>query len=189
MKKDAKFYVKLFSSTFLISAFTFGGGYVMIPMVKKRFVEEYKWLEEEEMINLVSIAQASPGAIAVNTAIILGYRLSGFIGVFITLIGTVLPPFIIISVLSSVYSMVNHNLIIQFILRGMQAGVAVVILDVVISMLKPMLKDKNFISFMILIIAFIGTSILKWNVGVILIVSGILGVIFYDKKSYLLRRK
>lgn len=181
MKKDTRFYMKLFSSTFLISAFTFGGGYVMIPMIKKKFVEEYRWLEEDEMMNLVAIAQASPGAIAVNAAIILGYRLAGIIGILLTIIGTVLPPFIIIAVLSSVYSMVNHNLIIQFILRGMQAGVAVVIFDVVITMLKPIIKDKNFVSIIILIIAFISVSILKWNVGIIMIVSGVLGVIFCDK--------
>ena len=72
MEKNLKFYLKLFSSTFYLSAFTFGGGFVIIPLMKKQFVDKYKWIEEEEMIDLIAIAQASPGAVAVNAAILVG---------------------------------------------------------------------------------------------------------------------
>ena len=77
MKKDFAFYRKLFCSTFYLSAFTFGGGYVIIPLMRKKFVEQYHWIEEEEMLDLTAIAQSSPGAIAVNASILIGYRLAG----------------------------------------------------------------------------------------------------------------
>ena len=75
MKKDFAFYRKLFCSTFYLSAFTFGGGYVIIPLMRKKFVEQYHWIEEEEMLDLTAIAQSSPGAIAVNASILITGRL------------------------------------------------------------------------------------------------------------------
>ena len=103
MKKDIKFYFKLFASTFHLSAFTFGGGFVIIPLMRKKFVDQYKWIDEKEMLDLTAIAQASPGAIAVNAAILVGYRLAGVIGEMITILGTVLPPLLILSVISLAY--------------------------------------------------------------------------------------
>jgi len=80
MKKDIKFYWTLFYSTFSLSAFTIGGGYVIVPLMRKKFVEELDWIDEEEMLNLVAISQSAPGPIAVNTSIMVGYRLAGVRG-------------------------------------------------------------------------------------------------------------
>ena len=91
MKKDANFYFKLFYSTFCLSAFTFGGGYVIVPLMRKKFVNELEWLDEKEMLDLTAIAQSAPGAMAVNAAILVGYRLAGILGAFITILATVLP--------------------------------------------------------------------------------------------------
>ena len=88
MKKDAKLYLKLFTSTFYLSAFTFGGGYVIIPLMKKKFADDLHWIEEKEMLDLTAIAQSSPGPIAVNAAILIGYRLAGKLGTLVTIIGT-----------------------------------------------------------------------------------------------------
>ena len=71
---------KLFISTLYLSAFTFGGGYVIVTLMKNKFVDEYHWIEENEMLDLVAIAQSSPGAIAVNGAIVVGYKLAGILG-------------------------------------------------------------------------------------------------------------
>ncbi len=98
MERNFKFYLKLFWSTFTLSAFTIGGGYVIVPLMRKKFVEELKWIDEEEMLNLVAISQSAPGAIAVNTSIMVGYRIAGVFGAFVTILGTVLPPLIIITV-------------------------------------------------------------------------------------------
>ena len=96
-------YRKLFLSTFELSACTFGGGFVIIPLMRKKFVEELGWIEEEEMLDLTAIAQASPGAIAVNASIMLGYHIAGIPGAILAVLGTVLPPLIIISIISMFY--------------------------------------------------------------------------------------
>ena len=104
MEKRKSIYRKLFSSTFYISAFTFGGGYVIIPLMKKKFVEGLKWIEEDEMLNLIAIAQSSPGPIAVNTSVLIGYNVAGLVGALVSLWATILPPMITLSVISMFYS-------------------------------------------------------------------------------------
>ncbi len=89
---------KIFISTFYLSAFTFGGGYVIITLMKKKFVNELKWIDEKEMLDLVAIAQSSPGVIAINGSIVIGYKLAGVMGIIVSVLGTVLPPFFFISV-------------------------------------------------------------------------------------------
>ena len=81
---------KLFLSTLYLSAFTFGGGYVIVTLMKKKFVDEYHWIDEQEMLDLVAIAQSSPGAIAVNGAIVVGYKLAGIPGALVAILGTIL---------------------------------------------------------------------------------------------------
>ena len=92
-------YRELFFSTFKLSACTFGGGFVIIPLMRKKFVEELGWIEEDEMMDLTAIAQSSPGAIAVNASILVGYHVAGFPGAMLAVLGTILPPLIIISII------------------------------------------------------------------------------------------
>ena len=106
MKKNKLFV--LFISTFYLSAFTFGGGYVIVTLMRKKFVEEYHWIDEEEMLDLIAIAQSSPGPIAVNGAIVVGYKLYGILGIIVSVLGTIIPPFIIISLLSVFYNLVKE---------------------------------------------------------------------------------
>ena len=100
VRKKQKVLWKLFLSTLYLSAFTFGGGYVIVTLMKDKFVDKYHWIEENEMLDLIAIAQSAPGAIAVNGAIVVGYKLAGLAGVLTAIFGTVLPPFLIISVIS-----------------------------------------------------------------------------------------
>ena len=106
-------YRELFLSTFRLSACTFGGGFVIIPLMRKRFVEELGWIEEDEMLDLTAIAQSSPGAIAVNASILVGYHVAGVPGAMITVLGTVLPPLMIISVISLFYQAFRDNAIVN----------------------------------------------------------------------------
>ena len=92
---------RLFFSTLYLSAFTFGGGYVIVTLLKKKFVDEYHWIEEDEMLDLVAIAQSAPGAIAVNGAIVVGYKLAGMLGAAVAIVATIIPPFVIISAWSA----------------------------------------------------------------------------------------
>ena len=134
MKKDANFYFKLFYSTFCLSAFTFGGGYVIVPLMRKKFVNELEWLDEKEMLDLTAIAQSAPGAMAVNAAILVGYRLAGILGAFITILATVLPPLIILSVISMFYQLFRESILVGALMFGMQAAIGAVIVDVVFGM-------------------------------------------------------
>ena len=130
MENKRKVLWKLFVSTLYLSAFTFGGGYVIVSLLKKKFVDEYHWIEEEEMLDLVAIAQSSPGAIAINGAIVVGYKLAGLAGTVIAILGTVIPPFLIISVISVFYNLLKDNFIVSQMLQGMQSGVGAVIASV-----------------------------------------------------------
>ena len=175
MKRDKRFYWKLFFSTFTLSAFTFGGGYVIVPLMQKRFVKKLKWIEEDEMLDLVAIGQSAPGPIAVNTSILVGYRMAGIPGAFLSVLGTVLPPLIIITVISYFYIAFRDNRIIQALLKGMQAGVAAVILDVVINMASKIIKNKHVLPICVMALAFIAAALLNVNIVIILLVCGILG--------------
>jgi chromate transporter len=184
-KKDFKFYFRLFASTFLLSAFTFGGGYVIISLMKKRFVDEYKWLEENEMLDLTAIAQSTPGVIAVNTSILVGYRMAGIPGALLTVFGTVLPPLIILSVISVAYTAFRDSVTVRYVLRGMQAGVAAVLIDVVINMVRNVVKEKKKFPIILMVVAFVAAFVFDVNVVIIILVSGALGAasIYYAKYS------
>lgn len=180
MKKDLKFYKTLFLSTFTLSAFTIGGGYVIVPLMRKKFVEELKWIDEEEMLNLVAISQSAPGPIAVNTSIMVGYRLAGVLGAFIATVGTVLPPLIIITIIAKFYAAFKENTLVNGLLLGMRAGVAAVIVVVIIKMIKDIIKSKNKVSMGIMTLAFIAAVFLNINVALIIVLSGAFGGIYYN---------
>jgi chromate transporter len=175
MKKDKKFYWKLFLSTFTLSAFTFGGGYVIVPLMQKRFVKDYKWIEEDEMLDLVAISQSAPGPIAVNASILLGYRMAGIPGALATISGTVLPPLIIITIISYFYLAFRDNKLIRTLLKGMQAGVAAVIADAVIQMAAKIIKNKALLPIVVMILAFIASAAIKVNIIYILLICGAIG--------------
>lgn len=179
MEKDIKFYWKLFISTFSLSAFTIGGGYVIVPLMRKKFVEELNWIEEEEMINLVAISQSAPGPIAVNASIMVGYRLAGVLGSLVSILGTVLPPLIIITVISKFYVAFKSNQAVNAVLLGMRAGVAAVIIDVIIKMASDIFKGKNKVSIVIMFLSFIAAVVFNVNAALIIIICGVFGAIYY----------
>ncbi len=161
MKKGLRVYWQLFWSTFTISACTFGGGFVIIPLLKKKFVTDLHWIEEKEMLDLAAIAQSSPGAIAVNASILVGYRVAGIPGALVTIVGAVLPPLIIITAISMCYAAVRDNAVVAALLKGMQSGVAAVIADVVISLGGDVVRQKKVLPLLIMVGAFVAT----WFLG------------------------
>ena len=180
MRRNINFYRQLFLSTFTISAFTIGGGYVIVPLMRKKFVEELKWIDEEEMLNIVAISQSAPGPIAVNTSIMVGYKLAGIPGALITTFGTILPPLIIITIIAKFYEAFKENSIVSALLLGMRAGVAAVIIDVIIKMTKDIIKSKNNVSIAIMVIALIAAVIFDINAALIIIISGAFGGFYYN---------
>ena len=168
---------KLFFSTLYLSAFTFGGGYVIITLLKRKFVDELKWIEEDEMLDLVAIAQSSPGPIAVNGAIVLGYKLAGFAGILFAVFGAIIPPFVILSIISFFYQAFKNNFVIQALLTGMKSGVSAVILSVVFDMASGIVKCKDIVLIIVMILAFIANYFLKVNVIIIILTCVLIGIL------------
>lgn len=168
---------KLFFSTLYISAFTFGGGFVIITFMKRKFVDELHWIDMTEMLDLTALAQSSPGAIAVNAAILVGWRVAGLMGMLIAVLGTILPPMLILSVISLCYQAFASNLYVALILKGMQAGVAAVILDVVCGLGSNVIKQKRPILLVIMALAFLANMVWKVNVIYIILASALMGIL------------
>lgn len=168
---------KIFISTLYLSTFTFGGGYVIVTLMKKKFVDDYHWIEENEMLDLVAIAQSAPGPIAVNGAIVVGYKLAGLAGTLVAIIGTIIPPFVIISLISAFYHAFRDNYLVSQMLEGMQAGVGAVIASVTYEMGCGIIKKKDNVATIVMIAAFIAACVLGINVIYIVIASGAFGVI------------
>ncbi|WP_276929660.1 chromate transporter [Herbinix luporum] len=175
MKNKKHIYRKLFTSTFYLSAFTFGGGFVIIPLMKKKFVDDLQWIKEDEMLNLAAIAQSSPGAVAVNAAILLGYRVAGILGALVTILGTILPPIITLTIISFFYAAFRDNIVVNSVLKGMQAGIAAVIADVALNLGDNVLKEKDIVFAIIMVGAFVATFFLGINVIYIILVCGFIG--------------
>ena len=168
-------FAKLFFSTFQLSACTFGGGFVIIPLMRKKFVEELGWIGEQEMLDLTAIAQSSPGAIAVNAAILVGYHVAGIPGALVTVAGTVRPPLIIISVISCFYQAFRDSPIVNMAMAGMLAGVAAVILDVVVNMAKTVFKEKRWLPVLVMIGSFVAVRFFGVNIILIILICGLIG--------------
>ena len=167
----------LFLKTLYISAFTFGGGFVIVTFMKKCFVDELHWIDENEMLDLIAIAQSSPGAIAVNGAIVVGYKLAGMPGIFCAILGAILPPFVIITAISAFYTAFKENFFIQNMLSGMRAGVGAVIISVVYDMGRGVAKLRSPILIMIMIAAFLANYYFKINVILIILLTALIGAI------------
>lgn len=175
-KNEKKPLLKLFFTMLYISAFTFGGGFVIVTLMKKKFVDEYKWIDDDEMLDLAAIAQSSPGAIAVNAAILVGYKIGGLLGTAVAVLATVIPPVAILSVISLFYAAFSQNIYVATVLKGMQAGVAAVIFDVVCDLFLKILKQKSALHIFIALAAFIAVFFFDVNVIAVIGAAAALGV-------------
>ena len=177
---------QLFFSVFKLSACTFGGGFVIVPLMRKRFVEELGWIDEQEMLDMTAIAQSSPGAIAVNASILVGYHVAGIPGALLTVLGTVTPPFIIISIISLFYQAFRDNIIVSLVMAGMLCGVAAVIFDVVIDMAETIFHKKRVLPFFVFLGAFIAVRFFSVNIILVILACGIIGAVetlYREKKQ------
>lgn len=188
MSKKKKL-LTIFLSTLKISATTFGGGFVIIPLLRERFVKQLHWIKEEDILDLVAVAQSSPGAIAVNASIIVGYHVAGLAGALVAALGTIIPPFVIISIISYFYLAFRDNPYINVMMAGMLAAVAAVILDVVISMTKQIFKLKRVLPILILAGAFIASYFFSVHIFVIIFTCACIGLIDMFIQTYKKARK
>lgn len=176
---------KLFFSMLYISSFTFGGGFVIATFMKKKFVDDLHWIDEQEMLDITAMAQSSPGAIAVNAAILVGWQVEGLPGMMVSVLGTIIPPMVILSVISLFYAAFAANTYVAFVLKGMQAGVAAVILDVVCNLGGKVLKTRSPIHIGLMLAAFIASFVYDVNVIFIILAAALFGIV----RALLLTRK
>ncbi|MDD6845290.1 MAG: chromate transporter [Clostridia bacterium] len=177
MKKDYSKLWTLFKSMFVLSACTFGGGFVIVSLMKKRYVEELKWLDEDEMLDVTAITQSCPGPLPVNASVIIGYRMAGVVGSLTAILGTIIPPMVIISIISLFYNQFRTNPYIATALQVMRAGVAAVIFDVVINLAGNVIKTKRILYITMMVIAFVATYFLDVSAMVVIIVCLLIGLI------------
>lgn len=134
---------KLFSSMLVLSGLTFGGGFVIIPLMQRRFAEELGWLTQEEILDMTAFARASPGAVTVNVAVQVGTRMAGAAGALCGVAGTILPPLVVLSVLSLCYEALSASSIAAALLYGLRLAVAVVVADAAAAMAAEILRGGD----------------------------------------------
>ena len=183
-KRGPKFYRALFVSTFIISAFTVGGGFVIIPLLKAKFVDEYGWLDDYEALNLIAVAQAMPGVVAANTSIILGYRMAGLPGALTALAATVLPPLITLSLISCAYDAFAQNPFIALLLKGMQCGATALIVSVALDLVQKQLGKKLALPLVILVFTFCAQFFFCMPLMLLIVLDGLIGLFLMRDAKY-----
>jgi len=182
--RGTHFYWELFKSTFLISAFTVGGGFVIIPLLKAKYVDEYGWLNDKETLDLVAIAQSMPGVVAVNASVILGYRMAGVRGTLTALLATTLPPLITLSAICYFYDIFAANPYVKLALKGMQCGATALILNVGIDLLRKQLRKKLLLPIAIVLVTFLCNLFLDVNIMLLVLIDGLIGLFFMRARKY-----
>ena len=167
----------LFTSMLVISAFTFGGGFVIVSLMKKKFADELGWLTEEEMLDMTALAQSAPGPIAVNAAILAGRRIAGWPGMLAAVLGTLIPPVVIIGAISLIYAQFAANEWVRAAMAGMSCGVAAVISDVVFGLGGKVVRKRDWLNIALMLLAFVLTYFLRVNVVFIILGAAVVGVV------------
>lgn len=174
--------LQLFIVFFKIGLFTFGGGYAMIAVIERELIEQKKWLTQDEFLDVVAIAESSPGPIAINSATFIGYKVAGVLGSLFATLGVVLPSFIIIFAISFVFDKFIQIKWVAYAFKGIQACVAFIILNAGIKMFVKIKKDVfNVTLFAISVLCLIVLELLAKNFSSIfyILIGGILGVVVY----------
>lgn len=169
--------LQLFLTFCKIGAFTFGGGYAMIPLIQKEIVENKKWIDEEDLIDVFAVAESTPGPVAINSATFVGYRTGGVIGAFAATLGVVLPSFLIILGLSYILSWFESLKAVKYAFEGIRAGVLALILQALLTMFKHCPKSKP--STVLIGLSFILVTVLGVNTVIVIIACGLIGMACY----------
>ena len=175
-----KIIFEIFLSIFKIGAFTFGGGYAMIPLIEQEVVNNKKWLNKDEFMDILVVAQSLPGAMAINASIFLGYRIAGILGAISALIAVILPSFIIIILIAAFFMQFRNNYYVNAAFMGITAAVPMLVLVGAISLAKGI--PKNLRSLITILISLIALIFFHINPVVVIIVSGVYGAIFLRGK-------
>lgn len=164
----------LFLTFLKIGAFTFGGGYAMIPLIQKEVVENKKWMTDEDILEIVAIAESTPGPIAINAATFVGYKTAGFFGAALSTMGVILPSFFIIVAISFVLSRFENFPAVRYAFYGIRAGVLALIIKALWSMYKQ--SPKGIAPYIVMAFSFIAVAVLNINVFWVIIGCAVFGL-------------
>ncbi|MBQ4639920.1 MAG: chromate transporter [Clostridia bacterium] len=165
----------LFLTFLKIGAFTFGGGYAMIPLIQKEVTENHKWLSDEDILNIVAIAESTPGPIAINSATFVGYMTCGVVGSVLATLGVVLPAFIFIALISLLLQNIMDIQAVQYAFMGIRAGVLALVIKALISMYKQC--PKNLVAYIIAGLAFAVTLLTDISILYVIIACAVIGLV------------
>lgn len=165
----------LFATFFKIGAFTFGGGYAMIPLIQREVSEKKKWITDEEILEIVAIAESTPGPIAINSATFVGYKCCGFWGAFACTLGVVLPSFLIILAISGILELVQDLKAVKYAFMGIRAGVLALIIKALVKMYKAC--PKGLVSYIVMGLSFVLAAIVKIDVIIVVICCAVIGLV------------
>ena len=175
MKTKWKTLWQIFATFFKIGAFTFGGGYAMIPLIQKETVENHKWITEDDILEIIAIAESTPGPIAINSATFVGYRTCGVLGSAAATLGVVLPSFMVIFVISFVLRQFQELKAVQYAFHGIRAGVMALLCKALWGMYKK--NQKNWASYIVMAGSFLLTGILDVSVLPVLAGCAVFGLV------------
>ena len=165
----------VFATFFKIGAFTFGGGYAMIPLIQRETVEKHGWISDDDILEIIAIAESTPGPIAINSATFVGYKVAGFFGSFFATLGVVLPSFIIILAISYVLEAFQSLQAVVFAFNGIRAGVLALIFKALFGMYKK--SKKNAVSYIVMALAFAAVAFLKVNTLIVIVGCAVIGLV------------
>ena len=171
----AKTLWQVFATFFKIGAFTFGGGIAMIPLIQKEASEKNKWVTDDDILEIVAIAESTPGPIAINSATFVGYRAAGILGSVAATLGVVLPSFVIILALSFVLTQFQQLTAVQYAFTGIRAGVLALLCNSLWTMYKK--SSKGWPAYIAMAAAFILTSFVGVNILLVIAGCGIFGIL------------
>lgn len=174
MKKDNTL-CHLFLSMLKIGAFTFGGGYAMIPLIEDEFVQKRKYVTAQEMADILALGQSIPGAISVNTSIIIGYRKKGMLGALTAIFGLALPSLITLTLITYLYQSFNQNPYVAAALKGIRASVVALIFSAFIRLFIPIKKSVYTIA--LLVASFLATLLFNFNTVYIILFGIVIGLL------------
>ena len=182
MKFSGKTLWQVFLSFFKIGAFTFGGGYAMIPLIQNEAVEQRHWVTDDDILEVVAIAESTPGPIAINSATFVGYKAAGVLGSVCATLGVVLPSFVVILALSFVLRQFHELEAVRYAFFGIRAGVLALLVKALWTMYQK--SPKGWVSYVVMAASFVLTAIFDVNVIFVIIGCAVFGVAssFYLKR-------
>lgn len=178
-----KLWWELFLTFFQIGAFTIGGGYVMVPLIQEAIVDKKQWIKQEDFLDILAIAQSAPGAIAVNTAVAVGFQIGGTAGAMVATLGAVLPSFLIILVIACFFFVFRGNFFVEAFFRGVRPAVVVLLFLAAFKMGKQAIGDRAGI--IIMILGLVAVAWLGIHPILAIVAAGVFGAFYYSRRGYL----